>query len=215
MKWLHTLAFAVGLTVAMSGTLSAQMLSVGARGGVDFAQLGGDAGDGSTRTAFTGGVFVDFNLGGLFSLSPEVMYAQKGTDFDDLGFDSTLELDYIEFAVPINLIPIPLAGSILPHLFASPTVALEVNCELSASGVSGSVACDAPELDPAAQIATKSIDFGLLFGGGVSFPVGPGSLSLDVRYNLGLNDINDNELLTGSIKNRNLQVLGGFAFNII
>jgi hypothetical protein len=61
---------------------------------------------------------------------------------------------------------------------------------------------------------TKSVDFGLIFGGGLDMPVGQGGqkVGFDIRYNLGLTDINDDETDTTKFKNGTLTVMGSFSF---
>lgn len=60
---------------------------------------------------------------------------------------------------------------------------------------------------------TKSIDFGLGFGAGVSFPAGNNSLFVEGRYALGSTNLNDDpEDSETSIKTRGIQVMAGVTF---
>jgi hypothetical protein len=58
------------------------------------------------------------------------------------------------------------------------------------------------------------VDFGLVFGAGVAFPLGSVQLIIDGRYDLGLSDINDYEGDTESIKNKAWQFMAGVGFPI-
>ena len=57
--------------------------------------------------------------------------------------------------------------------------------------------------------ATNSIDVGLLFGAGVDVRLGPGMLSGDLRYDLGLTDVTEADW---TLKNRSIETLVGYAF---
>jgi len=192
-------------------------MRAGVKAGVGFANLGGDAEDLlevslDSRTGFAAGGFIGFDLSRMFRLQLDGQYVQKGAKFTEQGVDVTVKVDYIEFMVPLTVL-VPTPGSVTPRFYAGPALAIEASCKFSGSqeGVNVDVDCDSDEVGA----ETKSIDFGVFFGGGVDFGVGPGALTLDVLYNLGLTDINDVDVGTdGSIKNQNIQVMAGYAFMI-
>lgn len=204
------LVFATGSAFAQMG------MRAGVKAGVDFSNLGGDAEQLletslKSKTGFSAGAFLGFDLHRMFRLQLEGQYVQKGTKAEEQGVDVKIKLDYIEFMVPLTLL-IPTEGSVTPRLYAGPAVGIEASCKFSGTegGVTIDVDCDSDEIG--AQ--TKSVDFGVFFGGGVDFAVGPGALTLDVLYNLGLSNINDVPDTSESIKNQNIQVMAGYAFMI-
>jgi hypothetical protein len=75
-------------------------------------------------------------------------------------------------------------------------------------GISASFDCEEIELE------TKSVDFGLVPGAGVGFPVGRAKIVVGGRYDLGLTSINDVEGDDESVKNRAWQFMAGVAFPI-
>ena len=213
--------------VAVLGTAnsaSAQRLSVGTRLGVAISDFGGDFGDlaeTDSRTAFTmSGVF-GWNFSRLFAFQPEIAYVLKGATDDipnDIA-DVTLDLRYLELQLPLVL-TIPIAESgFRPRLYSGPAVALELSCEVEVDDGVFTVITDCDErfdTEFGFQVAfteTKALDIGWLFGGGFDLAAGPGALTGDLRYNVGLTDINDFPGDFGeemSIKNRALQLLLGY-----
>jgi hypothetical protein len=216
-RFTHILtAVALALVFATSQAF-AQSLSAGVKGGVGFANLGGDVEGTESKTGFSGGVFFGVGLHEYFMIQFEGQYVQKGAQETEDGIDLKFKLDYIEFMVPATL-TIPIENSpIMPRLYAGPALAIEASCGFSAEGPGGSpsidVACD--QVSEATDggvddIKTKSTDFGVFFGGGLDIAVGNGAITLDVLYNLGLSNINDAS--DEKAKNKNLQILAGYRF---
>lgn len=215
MKKLTSLLLAALLSAAFASPGFAQ-LSAGGRVGIDFANLGGDA-EGDSKTGFSIGVFLGSSYHNLFSVYTELQYVQKGTKQEQLivegAFTAILEtetkLSYLELLVPATLI-IPVEGSnIRPRLYIGPTMALLLSCrvEVEAPQLLGGIFQDPVDCGD----LLKSVDLGLVLGGGVDLSVGSGAITADVRYNLGLTNIGD----SGSffdVKNRVWQILVGYAF---
>ena len=200
--------FAASLAVPQA---SAQGIKLGVKGGVNIADLGGaDAGSSTeTKAGFVAGGFAEFMIGDMFAIQPEVLYSQKGAKETSGGDELKLKLDYIE--VPVLLkVNIPIEGSkVHPTVYAGPAVAFKASCKLSGTsgGVSASADCDAGGAD-----FVKSTDFGLAFGGGISFDVGGAEIGVDVRYTLGLSTIDDSTD-PDDIKNRVISIMGTVGFS--
>jgi opacity protein-like surface antigen len=214
--------FVVLLALFIALPASAQV-KLGLIGGANLANLNGKDVDGtkfdfSGRTEFGVGGVLDVSLSENISLRFEPMYLQKGGETTvtdpDLGTATfALKAGYLE--VPA-LLKIALGtSSIQPYLMAGPTIGfnLSSNLEFSAAGISA-------ELD--AKEITKSTDFGLAFGAGVSFPAGASSIFMEGRYNLGLSDIAKEGTLTfmgedlvsgdAEVKTRGVQIMAGISF---
>jgi hypothetical protein len=86
-------------------------------------------------------------------------------------------------------------------------VAFESSCKFAGTD---EVDCDDPDL----AIMTTSTDFGLTFGGGLSFEVGGAEVGVDVRYTLGLTTIDDDDD-PWDLKNKVISIMGtvGFPLN--
>jgi hypothetical protein len=196
----------------------AQSLSLGPKVGIGFANWGGDVEGTDSRFGLSIGGSFGIQLHDYFGLLVDVMYVQKGISEEEEGVDVKTKLSYLEFMIPATL-AIRIADSpITPRLYVGPAFAFETGCKLSGEQGGGEIeiGCDeifeftdglAPDFD------TKSLDIGLFFGGGVDVAVGSGAISVDLRYNIGMTNINDIEGAEDvSIKNRNFQILAGYKF---
>ncbi len=198
-------------------------VKLGVIGGVNIANLNGeDVGgakiDFSNRTAFGVGGVLDVGLNENVALSFEPMYLQKGAEFSetdpDLGTATfTSKANYLE--VPVLLKIAFGTGSARPYLMAGPTIGFNLSSkfELSVPGFSAEIDADK---------VTKSTDFGLVGGAGVSFTAGTSSIFVEGRYSLGLSDIVEAgtlefmgeqlEFENVNVKTRGFQIMGGITF---
>lgn len=215
MSKLCSLLLSVVLAAAVVTSGFAQNLSAGAKVGIDFADLGGDFEDiveASTdlKTGLSVGGFFGIDLHRLFRVQAEGQYVQKGAKVEEAGVEGTFKVNYLELLFPLTLLIPVEGGTLTPRIYVGPTVAFELSCdvEIEEADMSLEVECE----DPLIGAETKSVDFGVLFGGGVDLMVGPGAITVDALYNLGLADINDTPGDPLEAKNRNLQILLGYSF---
>jgi len=92
-----------------------------------------------------------------------------------------------------------------PHLYVGPVVALESGCRVTTLN-EGEVDCEETEEGP----RPRGSDSGIIFGGGVTVPFGPGSLLLDALYNLGFTNLSATSETVESVKTRTLYLSAGF-----
>jgi hypothetical protein len=212
-RFTHILAAVALVVVFATSQAFAQDLRAGAKVGFGFSNFGGDTQElfgvkPDSKTGFAVGAFFGIDLHKYFRLQLDGQYVQKGGKFTEEGVDVKAKVDYFEFLVPFTL-TIPTEGSVTPRLFAGPAIAFESSCKLSGEegGISVDVDCST------AGVESKSTDFGIFFGGGIDLAVGPGALMFDVLYNLGMSNINDvPEADQYELKNKNIQILVGYAF---
>jgi len=213
MKKLWTAVATTFLAATLASPGLAQNLGAGVKAGISLADLGGDFEDiietsTDLRTGFSVGAFLGADLHRLFRLQGELQYVQKGAEAEVDGVSGKFELAYIELLVPATLL-IPVEGaSVVPRVYAGPAIAFELDCKVTAEegGISLDVDCED------ADAPTKSVDFGIFAGAGLDIMVGPGMITLDVLYNLGITDINDFPDDPLSVKNRTIQILAGYGF---
>jgi hypothetical protein len=211
---MKTLRFGVALFLGFAlfapASASAQAV-IGLKGGIGISDLSVENDDSfDSRTAFIGGGFATIGLGETFFLQPEVLYALKGASSDFEGVEATIALDYIEIPLLVGA-QFGLGGSsVVPRVFAGPAVAFETGCKISGEDGFVSVELDCDE----AEIQTKSVDFGLVFGAGLAIPLGGFELIIDGRYDLGLTNVNDSEFDDESVKNRAWQFMAGVGFPV-
>jgi hypothetical protein len=188
------LGLLVALVVALPTGVKAQM-TLGVGGGVvgatftgddaeDFADV--DASKG-TRLGIHVGGFVMIPIAERFSIAPGAYYIQKGAEYTLGDETATVETSYIEIPVLVSAALSGPESSPGFNLFAGPTFAFEVGCDISVEGDggSGSTSCDDVGVDE-----RESLDVGLLGGAGVSFPITETlSLMISAGYELGLRSI--------------------------
>lgn len=190
------------MLVAAAGTADAQT-RVGAKVGINLAEqsLGTDFGSVSTdgRTGVVAGAFVHHPIGAPFFVRPEVLYSSKGWSFED----ASVKLDYLEIPILFGA-AFPLENSaIRPMVFAGPEIGIKLSCDAEGEDCGDGY---------------KSVDFGIVFGGGILWELASFAVFLDGRYALGLTDVLDTgdvvELEDVSAKNRAWQFTAGVGFPV-
>lgn len=176
---------------------------IGIAGGLNLANVSVDPEieglDYSNRTGFGFGGVLDLSLSENVALHFEPLYLQKGSKLEAGGEEAKVKLSYIE--VPA-LFKLALGTSTTrPYLMAGPTIGFLLSAKVS----------NGEEVD--IKDDTKSIDIGLGFGAGVSFPAGNNSVFVEGRYALGLTNINDDpDDPDTEVKNKGIQVIAGITF---
>ena len=209
MEMVRAVALATAIGAATAAGAAAQLPVIGFRLGVSLSKASTEltdfAVDGSWLTKFAGGGFVRFGTGNI-GVQPELMYVSKGIKFETTGGDVDLQMDYVE--VPLLLHLGLGAGVVTPYVVAGPAFAFEASCTIGVSDDSASaeVDCDASDEGP---VERKKFDVGAMFGGGLAFPAGPGSLLVDGRYNIGLINIVDDDS-DDSFKHRTFSFTAGY-----
>jgi hypothetical protein len=140
------------------------------------------------------GATITASLSRWFEIEGDLLLSRKG--FRDRGgaHIGTLESDYLELPL---LLKLGLPTRISPHLMVGPTAAFQLRCRVTGVAGTGEGGCD----DPFIGMSHRKIDYGLLFGLGVSLPAGPGSISVDVLSDLGLRDFKEDTLPPGYARN--------------
>jgi len=164
----------------------------GIKAGANVANVNGDAlealQDWQSTVGFCGGIFLEFNLGKVLTIQPEVLYTMKGSETAEGG---KLDLDYIE--VPVLLkVRLPIA-SIHPFLIAGP-----------AFGWNLKAVVDGIEVED-----WPTSDYSAVFGAGLQLGR---TLHLDVRYTMGLAKLEIPDLETIDLKNGVISATLGLAF---
>ena len=183
--------FVLILLLVLAFTVSAQgFTDYGVKAGLNFANIGGDnASSLKSINQFAVGGFVTYNVIDQFDLQGELLYDVKGCK-DSLN---TTKLSYLDINI-LAKYQIPVLVTFKPSVYVGPSLGLE----LSATG--------APDISN----SISKTDFSVIFGIGVAHKVGNGSVTLDVRYDLGLANINK----SGNPANTNqvLAILVGYSF---
>ena len=152
-------------------------------------------------TKFGAGGIMLYPLSEVLDLQVEAMYLLKGTkaEFDFFGTVSKLELNLAYLSVPVMVRYNLGSEDTSPYIVVGP----EFGFLLSAKSK-----FDGEEED--AKDDFKSLDLGLNIGAGVSMDMGTMPMFAEVRYSLGLSDIDDND--DSTTKTTGIQLFVGMMF---
>ena len=176
-------------------SVRAQEVSIGVKGGLNLAKLDvNDAGSSiKNKTGFHGGAFVLFKLSKL-AIQPEIIFSQQGTEFEFSGQDLEANFNYVN--IPVLLKFYLVAGL---NLQVGPQFGF-----LTSTG--GNTVDDVGRVISNTKGLYKDSDFSIGLGAGWDLPF---RLTLDVRYNLGVKEIED-QAAQSAIKNQVWQLSVGY-----
>ncbi|MEM1323661.1 MAG: porin family protein [Bacteroidota bacterium] len=186
-----------------TGHFAAQaQLSFGGRVGVNLASVSGEDDNSDSKLGLDIAAVIVLPVSETFFIQPEVHFLQKGGKEED-GFSGQ------EIKSTLNYIQIPILAKYVFgdqetlgfYVLGGPSIGLGV-------GVKTAVG-DNDATGSFEDAGFKAFDFGVDLGVGVLVPAGPGTFFIDVRYLLGLSNINDLEF-GGDINNRGINFGVGF-----
>lgn len=205
----RTILGMVGVAAALavftpSDAAAQRPMRVGIIGGYNMATLWGDDADAAgadSRSGFDIGGLVQLPMGDMITIQPEVHYTQKGASFEAGGVESELALDYIQVPILFKA-GLPLAEGFDFDFQFGPSLGFNISCSQSID--------DGEDVD-CADDTVKGFDYGIIAGGSFAWAAGAGDVLVDIRYDLGLTAIGDEED-AADMKNSALQFLLGYAF---
>ena len=181
------LVFAILFTVCANA-----QLKMGLKAGLNISTLSGDDVEirrqsPESKTGFTVGAFFLHQFSDMFAIQPEIYFTSKGATYQIPDDEVTIDMifNYIEIPVLLKLI-IPIENSpVHPTIFTGPFIAINSTAKAEEEIAGRSSDRDLDDI--------KSTEFGLQFGGGIGFIIENNELGFDVRYILGLTNIDDSE----------------------
>lgn len=218
MNALRGIAAAVLLGLALAQPTLAQdgMKSVGVRGGLNFATLSGNL-EFDTRTGFAIGAFGGIQFSELWGVQAEISYAQKGgkrsrlvvEESQSVTIEENFKISYIEFQLPLVLVPKAGIDRLVPRIYAGPFASLQLSCDYTLkSPISGVTSATCEEGFLPVIVELETLDYGFVFGVGADFNAAGGGLSADIRYAAGLANITKGS----DLNTQNIQVLLGYLY---
>jgi hypothetical protein len=169
----------------------------------------------SPRLEFAGGIFFSFNIMKNLALQPELYYLRKGSNTTDSYYGIEISNKWKASMIETSLLlkyRIPTQSRIKPHLFLGPYLGVVFDIH-RIQNIQGEI----HEIDLLDNSARA--DFGLIMGGCMEFAVGPGKCVFDIRYSLGIRDIDDymrilpvDLEINDSTKNHVFMFLFGYGF---
>jgi hypothetical protein len=197
------LAMAAASSEAASGLVAGK----GLKFGMTISALNGAGAETglTSQVGFCGGGFLILNLAGAFSVQPEVLFTQKGAEFDSGSNYYEYHYSYIE--IPL-LLKLTLAGKeamFRPSIYAGPFVGFKTSAKLETY-----LDPDQEESKQESLPSIRSVDAGIVVGAGADLHLGPGNILLDLRYGLSLLSA----VTTGpDVKHSVIYVFIGYSFN--
>ena len=200
----RTIAAAGAFAFFFTQSAAAQERSLGVKAGVNFAtqrNTGGDDGPGlQSRVGLVGGVFLTLPLFSSLELQPEGLFSSKGTRVDLDGVKASLVADYVEVPALVRFSRRG-TGTFNYYVAGGPSVAFLLRAK-SRTEFAGAT----EEIDITDEV--NGVDFGVAMGGGVEI----GSIVIDGRYTLGLQDIDKDKSDAIKTTNRAISLTVGFKF---
>ncbi len=182
------------VVIFFAANVAAQHVNLGIKGGLNVFNLRNSANiKYDAKVGGNVGLLGHIHLSKQVGLQPEIMYSAQGARFDALGTDGKIKLDYIN--IPLNLQYMFSNGF---RLQAGPQIGFLVNAKQKFGDTKINV-----------NDNYKKIDFSLTAGIGYVHP--PSSVGVDLRYNLGLSNIND--ISNTDVYNRGVQLGLFYLFN--
>jgi len=140
------------------------------------------------------------------AIEPQVLFTSKGAKFEDSSGGGSIKMNYVQVPVLLRITAAP-SGTMRPFVFGGPAIALKASCDLEGlvGGTSTSISCDQLESD---GVKFKSVDYGLIVGGGLAFDVGGRTLSVGARYDHSIAEIDD----ASGVKHRVISIMATLEF---
>ncbi len=182
----------VTLVLICASLFSFAQVSIGIKGGPNFANIDTEATAGENydnRTGWHLGAFAQFR-GEKIGFQPEVLFSQQGSKVTYSG-QPDIESNFSYVNIPLVIKLYTVAGI---NLQVGPQFGFLTSAEFDDEDIKDEL---------------KGTDFSLALGAGWDLPFG---LTIDGRYNWGLSDINDSEVrgTLGTVKNQVWQISVGY-----
>jgi len=195
-------------TLASVSLAASGITGKGVKLGINFSGIAGsDVSDEWKRKGgIAAGGFLVFRINESFAIQPEILISQKGAKYESINngevFKAWSNLTFIEIPVLANFY-IPMSGrtKFHPCFFTGPFLGLKIRGKTRTEWRG--------EITESEIEDSRAMDFGLIFGAGTSFTLGPGKIMIDVRHSWSLTSILKNQ----EVKNNVLSILFGYSFN--
>lgn len=167
----------------------------------------------------------------LFTLQPEVMISSTGWRFkssitsEDYSSDieGSVKFTYLDFPL-LFVFNIPTRSNEKPHLYCGTSTSFLLRVRESSEGVQDGIAVDTsyyeePVFENGEEVGTQGLKenynsaaFSLVFGGGLNVELKKGRILTDIRYTLGLTDVQP-DLKSTKMRNRGVTLFVGYGFD--
>ena len=184
----NTFILMIILSIVFIGTLPAQGMGFGVKGGVNMAKWTGDDVDEITQgamdekyvTAFSVGGFLTLPLGDALNIRPEVLFTQNGAKFEgsEDGMDAMMSMKMNWLNIPVlavfNLGPVGIFAGPYFDFFLSGKTKMEISFDGESFDEEEDIESD----------EVQSLNYGIIFGAAYGVT---NNIDVEVRYSQGLN----------------------------
>ena len=148
---------------------------------------------------------------GRIALQPELHVVTRGGRQSTTTYEEEqLRLEYLELPV-LLVIPFRI-GPLEPYVFGGGMVSVESRCRYvqKDEGLKSSFGCEATDQD---VFNRRTADYGVVGGGGASYPIGSGRLFLEARRTIGMRNMVDDDAFA-ELRNRTTVFGIGYSVNL-
>lgn len=174
--------------VALFVVSASAQISIGARAGLNLANVSGDVEDNSMLIGFQVGGVADIAFSDALSLQTGLLLSQKGATYD-MGGDITAKASVFYLEIPIHAVyGLELGGNTL-QFFAGPYVGVGLFGKINPSegdAVDFDFMSDIPADYEYEKMPMQRLDYGLNFGAGYKL----NNIQIQAQYGLGLANLN-------------------------
>jgi len=184
---LFAVAVMLGLGVAGISDGQAQGLTLGAHGGYNYAQLSDiptDIEKVGDKGSFVLGAFLNIQFHRTLFLGVEGNYVEYKNDLTEGLDEGVIKHNYIQ--VPAYLGARLLTGIIQPVVYAGAAASFETTCKIDPEGLDSQ---DCEDIG----LQTENLTWNAVFGGGLNIALPMIVISADLRYNLGLTEVAEDD----------------------
>jgi Outer membrane protein beta-barrel domain len=205
----------VATTVAAFSASKAQTPTprrLGITAGLNSASFGGTSASNQPperHQGFIGGAFLVAPINRRVAFQPELLFTMKGAGYTNQVGSGVFKVNYFEVPLLVRYEVEPSEG-LRPFFLAGPGVAFKASCNVTVSnlGPTQSSSCADIAAQGGSGVAFRSLDYGMIFGGGFEFDFHGKTLTGAGRYNYGLAKIEK----SSSIRNRVVSLLTALEF---
>ncbi len=204
-KYINVLFLTIFILFSIVSTSAQSNVWFGLKGGWMHSSLvGSDSESQKVKSGFnSGAVFNVSSPSHVLSLQTEFLYTNKKTELTYLSFREAYELQYLEIPILFKL-SYPME-TFRPNVFAGPYASLKLSEKYTYTEL-------VTEISVVDKNQLKGVDYGAVFGAGVDIDLEPVTFVLDLRYNLGLMDLERDVTPQQELRNGSLSLNAGILF---
>ncbi len=171
------------LCLLFTSQISAGNFRLGFKAGINSSTIIADWGElgeeyKKPKGGFVGGLSLGLGSAEKFEFQPEFLFSQKGIRFEDSSYEEYIKFSYFEIPLLFKWNYGTYDAAVRGFFNFGPYTSFLLNAERGSNEFSF-------DLDD----KFKSVDVGLIIGGGIGIKAGPGRILVDLRYSLGMNPL--------------------------